>query len=117
MSSFLLPKSLCKKKFNLTAKFRRRDKKVHRCKWKELYKPKTLGGLGFKTFLEFNKAMLAKQVWRFHTEPRSLVARIFKTKFFPKFDILKAKLGLKPNYLWRIIFFASIEVINKATAG
>lgn len=43
-------------------------------------------------FEEFNKAILAKQVWRLHTDPQNMVAKVLKAKYYPKFDILKAEI-------------------------
>lgn len=46
--------------------------------------PKNYGGLGFKKLHEFNLAIVAKQAWRLTAHPSSLVARIFKAKYFSK---------------------------------
>ena len=47
--------------------------------------------MGFKDFERFNKAMLAKQVWRLLTDHTSLFYRVFSSKFFPNGSILDAK--------------------------
>lgn len=70
--------------------------------------------MGFKTLRDFNLAMLAKQVWRFHTKPHSLISRCFKAKYFPQSDILQASLGYNPSYVWRSIH-NSIWVILKGS--
>ena len=56
--------------------------------------------------------MLAKQAWRIMTNPNSLIARIYKAKYFSSSDILGAKLGCSPSYAWRSIY-NSLEVIRK----
>ena len=61
------------------------------------------GGMGFQEFHCFNKALLAKQLWRLWKNPDSLVARIMKAKYFPKGEALDASLGSKPSYVWRSI--------------
>lgn len=66
------------------------------------------GGLGFRTLHEFNKVMLAKQVWRHHTEPNTLAAKLIKAKYS---DILQAKMGTRTSYLW-ISLYQSIWVIK-----
>lgn len=45
--------------------------------------------------------MLAKQVWRLHTNPNSLIARCFKAKYYPQMDILQAPTGNYRSYAWR----------------
>ena len=42
------------------------------------------GGLGFRDFTLFNKALLAKQCWRLWAQPGSLVVRIMKAKYYPE---------------------------------
>ena len=77
-------------------------------------KPKAQGGLGFRNLQAFNLAMLSKQAWRILMNPRSLIARIYKAKYFPYNNILGAKLGSNPSYAWRNIF-NSLEIIRKGT--
>lgn len=52
-----------------------------------LCKPKDDGGLGFRDFAAFNKALLAKQSWRLLTNSHSFV--------------LSAKVGSNPSFVWR----------------
>jgi len=59
-------------------------------------------------------AMLAKQVWCFHTEPTSLISRCFKAKYYPNSDVLHATTGNNPSYSWRSIQ-NSIWVITKGS--
>ena len=61
---------------------------------------KDKGGMGFREFSYFNKALLAKQYWRLWRTPDSLVARIMKAKYFPSCDVLDANFGSKPSYIW-----------------
>jgi hypothetical protein len=54
---------------------------------------KEQGGLGFRDLLMFNKALLAKQVWRILKNPDSLTAKIMKAKYFPHSSIMEASMG------------------------
>jgi hypothetical protein len=62
----------------------------------------------------FNIAMLAKQVWRLHAAPNSLLNQCLKAKYYPSNDILNAQIGFNPSYTWRSIHHA-IETIKKGS--
>ncbi|VFQ67193.1 unnamed protein product [Cuscuta campestris] len=74
--------------------------------WQRLTIPKKFGGLGFKQLHGFNVAMLGKQGWRFLVQPKALVSRVFKARYFPKSSFLEAGLGANPSYCWRSILAA-----------
>jgi hypothetical protein len=42
----------------------------------------------------FNKALLAKQVWRILQNPNSLTGKIVQAKYFPHSSIMEATLGI-----------------------
>ena len=77
-------------------------------------KSKLRGGMGFRNLQAFNLTMLAKQGWRLLSNPHSLVARIYKAKYFPHGDVLNSQLGSNPSYAWRSIF-NGLEVIKRGT--
>ncbi|KAA3469656.1 reverse transcriptase [Gossypium australe] len=110
MSCFLLPNSLCRTMESIFAKFWWEKGKgrrgIHWCQWSQLCRPKTEGGLGFRNLAQFNVALLAKQGWRFLTNPNSLVTRVFKAKYFPRSDFINSQLGNKTSYVWRSIWAA-----------
>lgn len=62
------------------------------------------GGLGFRNLEVFNSAMLAKQFWRLHLYPISLLAYTLKARYYPKYDVWKANVGHYPSYGWRNIW-------------
>ncbi|PNX79828.1 ribonuclease H, partial [Trifolium pratense] len=58
--------------------------------WDKLSYPKKMGGLGFRDFHAFNKAMIAKQGWRIMDNPDLLVSS----------KVLKAREVLKTSCRW-----------------
>lgn len=118
MSCFMLPKGLCTKIEKAICSFwwgtTDKNKKMHWVSKKKLFRSKHSGGLGFKTLRDFNLAMLAKKVWRFYTNPNSLIAKCFKANYYPHTDILQAKVGNYPSYAWKSIQNA-IWVISKGS--
>ena len=61
---------------------------------------KAKGGMGFRDFHCFNKALLTKQVWRLWHNPNSLIGDIMKAKYYPNGTVLGSKLGSKPSFAW-----------------
>lgn len=67
--------------------------------------------MGFRDLTHFNKALLAKQVWRIIEKPDSLVARIFKARYFKHLDIMDAPIGNNPSFIWRSMMWSK-DVLN-----
>ncbi|XP_019159923.1 PREDICTED: uncharacterized protein LOC109156526 [Ipomoea nil] len=82
------------------------DRRIHWKAWDKLCVPKKYGGLGFKDLRAFNLAMLGKQAWRMLTKPESLVARVYKARYFPKGTFFDAQMGNNPSFCWRSIMAA-----------
>ncbi|CAL8992514.1 unnamed protein product, partial [Prunus brigantina] len=109
-----LPKSLCHELFAMIARYwwgKSGRKGIHWLGWRKLCKPKCRGGLGFRHFEAFNKAMVAKQDWRILENPTLLVAKILKARYFPDDDFMQASLGSSPSLIWRSILWGR-EVIE-----
>lgn len=107
MSCFMLPKMLIQDITKAMRKFwwsTNKDRKsMVWIKWDKITLSKKEGGLGFRDMLAFNKALLAKQVWRLITNPSSLLARVFKAKYFRNSDFIDAKSYQTSSYAWRSI--------------
>lgn len=73
---------------------------------------KNQGGMGSRDLVIFNKALLAKQVWRLLKDSNSLVARIFKAKYHPNSSDLEASSGRRPSFSWRSMSFARSVLLN-----
>ena len=69
--------------------------------WERMRVSKAKGGMGFKDLTIFNKALLAKQVWRIMQNPSSLVTRIMQAKYFSRKKVFEAGLGTRPSLAWR----------------
>lgn len=110
-----IPASLCKdieQKCAIWWHHNGEKRGMHWSSWKSLCKPKFMGGMGFRCMIEFNHALLAKQVWRIIQHPESLVAHLLKERYFKNVDIMEALRGLRPSYIWKSIFW-SRELIVK----
>jgi hypothetical protein len=118
MSCFLLPKAMCEKIEQAICKFwwgsTDNQQKIHWKAKREIFKSKLAGGLGFRDMHLFNKAMLAKQVWRLQTDPNSLLGLSLKAKYYPNTDILHAQQGRYSSYAWQSIY-QSISTIKRGS--
>jgi hypothetical protein len=59
---------------------------------------KSNGGLGFWDLVMFNKALLAKQMWRLLMRPESLAAQIIKAKYHKICSVLDTTMGPRPSF-------------------
>jgi hypothetical protein len=60
--------------------------------------PEGVWRYGFRDLACFNKALLAKQIWRMWTMPDSLVALIIKAKYHSDCSVIEATLLKKPSF-------------------
>jgi hypothetical protein len=107
MSVFRLLKTLSAHLNSLISRFwwnsHKKEKGVILTSWEKLGKSKQGGGMGFRELEAFNLTLLAKQGWRILQNPESLVARVYKEKYFPKDTFLDAKVGSRPSFAWKSI--------------
>ncbi|KAL9671418.1 hypothetical protein QQ045_008986 [Rhodiola kirilowii] len=114
MACFRLPLTLCRRLAGDSLKFwwsNNKNKGIHWIRADEVFKEKVGGGMGFRKLELMNLAMLAKQGWRFLTEPELLVSKLFKAKYFPDSDVLNASLGSRPSFAWRGILEA-VDIVR-----
>lgn len=55
----------------------------------------------FRKLELFIKSLLAKNVWQIIQYPNSWVAKVLKSRYFKHVDIMKAKIGSNPFFIWR----------------
>lgn len=116
MSVFRFPKHICDE---ITRSFSRfwwgsnaSKKKIHWMKWDKLCLPKSLGGLNFRDIEGFNKALIAKQVWRISNNPDSLISKFLKSIYFKDSSILEADVGKNPSPLWKSLMWGK-DLLSK----
>jgi hypothetical protein len=80
--------------------------------WDRMAFPKPCGGMGFKDLHAFNLAMIAKQGWHIMTKPHTLVAKLYKARYFPNSSLFDFRLGHNPSYAWRGIWKARHILMN-----
>ncbi|XP_012853180.1 PREDICTED: uncharacterized protein LOC105972749 [Erythranthe guttata] len=76
MSCFILPRGLIDEIEATVKKFwwsNGDGNKMAWLAWKQLCRPKEVGGMGFRDLQAFNLALFAKQAWRITTRPESLL--------------------------------------------
>ncbi|KAL5564766.1 hypothetical protein UlMin_027930 [Ulmus minor] len=109
MNMFKIPISLIKELHRLCARFwwggDISKQKMHWCTWEQLCVHKKNGGMGFRDLRLFNKAILAKQAWRIHTQPSSLVARVLQGFYFTSSSFLQVKKSNGASFVWRNILW------------
>lgn len=109
MSVFLHSIEMCREMEKFMCKYwwksnSKKNSCIHWMRWERLCKSKMYGGMGFRQLQEFNLALLGKQGWRLITKLESLVARIYKARYYPHGRFLNAEVGSNPNFIWRNIF-------------
>lgn len=108
MSCFLLTNNFCTDLQQMCARFwwgsSTDQRKIHWKSWAGLCVPKERGGLGFWDLHAFNLSLLAKQGWHILENPGSLIAPIYKARYFPQSSFLEAHDPVFPSYSWRSIW-------------
>lgn len=80
--------------------------------WGAMSMSKAKGGLGFRSLYGFNLALLGKLAWNFMSNPTSLVARVFKARYFPTTHFLQAPKCNGSSYIWTGILCARDALVE-----
>lgn len=67
---------------------------------------KKQGGMGFRDLYGFNLVLLGKQCWSILNKPESLMARIYKVRYFNNSSFFEAKRGGGVSYIWSSLWQA-----------
>ena len=107
MSCFLLPKTVCDEVNSLLSGFwwgqSEGKRKITWISWKRLCLPKKEGGMRFCDLRAFNVALLAKQAWRIINNPQSLLARLYKGRYYNSSTLLQSTSSTSSSYGWKSI--------------
>ncbi|KAK2383934.1 hypothetical protein QL285_071338 [Trifolium repens] len=116
MSIYLLPETLIKEVERMINSFwwggGSQSGGIKWMAWDKMAYPKEYGGLGFRNLHLFNMAMVAKQCWNFITKPNTLVAKVYKARYFPNSSLFASTLGHNPSYAWRSIWNSRHVIMN-----
>ena len=107
MSCFMLPKGLIKEITKAMRKFwwsANQDRySIPWIVWNKITLTKKEGGLELRDMYAFNKALLAKQAWRLMTLPSSLLARVYRAKYYRNTGFMEARSYQSSSLAWRSI--------------
>lgn len=110
MSCYKIPEGCCHDIESLIAKFWWGSddlyRKVHWMSWDRMGRAKDAGGMGFRSFSDFNRALLGKQCWRLISDENTLMAKVFKSRYYPRSNFMGATAGYQPSYTWRSMLHA-----------
>uniref|UniRef100_A0A803PYN6 Reverse transcriptase domain-containing protein n=1 Tax=Cannabis sativa TaxID=3483 RepID=A0A803PYN6_CANSA len=109
MACFRIPTKICKELESMVSKFwwgsSPNRPSIHWKKWSMICQSKFVGGMGFRSLVHFNQAMLAKQAWRIFQNPNSLLSLTLQAMYFPHTSFLDAVPGHNPSFSWRSIIW------------
>ena len=90
---FTIPTHVANKIEKLQRDFLWGDSKIHLVGWDKICAPIANGGLGIRKLTTFNKALLAKWLWRFGKEEDRLCRRVVASKYEEEWGGWTSKLG------------------------
>ncbi|KAK2637436.1 hypothetical protein Ddye_032228 [Dipteronia dyeriana] len=109
MNLFQLPSGLLNEIHKVCNKFwwgsNDTEQKIHWASWVKLCKGKDVRGLGFRNLITFNRALLAKQIWRLEKHLDSMAVKVLNGCYFPSCPVLEADVKNKGSLLWQSLFW------------
>ncbi|KAL0408606.1 UNVERIFIED_CONTAM: putative ribonuclease H protein [Sesamum radiatum] len=109
MSTFLLPKTICNKMDATVRRFWWQSQSSDQRKsflalksWKSICLPKNKGGLGFRYFSDFNKALMSKISWKILQKSDSLWCQMLSAKYLKNGTEINSSLQVKrASWVWQ----------------
>ena len=71
----------------------------HTISWELITAPKDAGGLGIKSSLHMNMALLMNQAWRLQQWPTTLWAQVLNTKYFPHTNLFESVVSPRASHI------------------
>jgi len=71
---------------------------------------KEYGGKGFRHMYGFNLAMIGKKGWRLETNHDTIVAQVFKARYFPRGNFVNSRPSHNPSFVWQSIHTLKVVV-------
>jgi hypothetical protein len=117
MSTFLLPKSFCRKLDQCFKNFwwgfpPKKTRNLSLKSWNSLCSPKALGGLGFRKMEDVNLALISKLGWKLLTSSDSMWVQQLQGKYILSGSFLSPPPHSAPSWLWKGIL-SSLPVISQ----
>ena len=106
LATFKLPKKLCNEMDVVVRRFLWNLKKDSKSfwsplAWSKLRKPLSMGGLGFRTFENFNKAMITKLAWWVLSDRDSFCVKVIKVKYKVGNNWLRSDPAKSASFTWK----------------
>lgn len=76
---------------------------MHLLKKSIVFSPKNLGGTGLRFSHLVNQALLAKQVWKFHSQPTSVLSQWISSKYFKDNMDSHPTSTTQPSWVWKSV--------------
>lgn len=76
------------------------NKPLHLRAWKDVCKPKSMGGLGIRDLEAMNEVLVIGSIWRILTNQVSTISKVYKAKYFPNTSYWRVQDGGSKSWAW-----------------
>jgi hypothetical protein len=119
MSTFLLPKGLCRKLDQVFKNFwwgfpPQKVRNLSLKSWNSLCSPKASGGLGFRKMEEVNLGLISKLAWKLLTQSEAMWVAQLQGKYLSSGTFLSPPPHSSPSWLWKGILSSQPIILKGA---